>query len=463
MRWQKYEIGGPRMTFSIFELFNIGIGPSSSHTVGPMRACSSAFSSLSSEDFQKVDRIEVSLYGSLALTGKGHATDKAVLLGLAGFTPDQIEPDQIASVIGQIENNRELVLMGKRKIRFNPEEDIHFLKKESLPEHPNGIRITGWHQPTQLLFDRVYFSIGGGFVTSREDFLKSPTEIQCKYPFSTARELIAQCRDQKTSIDLLVLENEKTWATEGQIDEKLAQIWGVMKKCVETGMNTQGVLPGGLNVKRRAPDLWAQLLKEKDDGTKAFDWASLFALAVSEENAAGHRVVTAPTNGAAGIIPAVCHFYEKYHSPMDAKERRVFFLTAGAVGILYKLKASISGAEMGCQGEVGVASSMAAAGLMALNGGTPDQVTCAAEIAMEHHLGLTCDPVKGLVQIPCIERNTMGAIKAINAAKLAARGDGNQKVSLDKVIKTMKQTGDDMKAVYKETSLAGLAVNVTEC
>jgi len=449
------------MSISIFDLFKIGIGPSSSHTVGPMKAAHTFLQWLSQKTpLENIVSLEVSLYGSLAWTGKGHSTDTAILLGLCGYLPEEIDPDTIPEILASIYDRAQIPLMGKYTIPYHPKKSIQFLKSKQLPEHPNGLIFQAYDRE-KTVFSRQYFSIGGGFVLD-EDSIHTPVESK-KLPcdFNSGEELLIACKNR--TIAELVLENERVWRSETEIDDALEKIWTAMHSCVLKGCHTEGILPGGLNVRRRAAAMYQRLHHSKETHSDVLDWVSLFALAVNEENAAGGRVVTAPTNGAAGIIPAILHYYEKYYGPVLTAERRTFFFTAGAIGILYKKNASISGAEMGCQGEVGVACSMAAGGLAALLGASNKQIECAAEIGMEHNLGLTCDPVKGLVQIPCIERNAMGAIKAINAARLAMQGDGDQVVSLDKVIKTMRQTGEDMKSRYKETSLGGLAINVVEC
>ncbi|MFT5171322.1 MAG: L-serine dehydratase [Candidatus Marinamargulisbacteria bacterium] len=454
------------MTHSSLDLFKIGIGPSSSHTVGPMNAVRTCLFGLDNQSLESINRLKIDLYGSLALTGRGHSSDIAVVLGILGASPETVEVGNVAAIVENVKASRALSVLGKHPIRFNFDNDIVFNKKVQLPEHPNGIRISGYDAKEGLVFSETYFSIGGGFVKTQAEMsvdFETAEDLE-PYPFDSAKALLSHCKEKGWTIARVVLENEKKIQTQAIVDERIQQIWTTMKACVEKGLNTEGVLPGGLNVKRRAAQLYQRILGQFDaDPTMVLDWISVFALAVNEENAAGGRVVTAPTNGASGIIPAILHYYERFHQPLNKQLLRDFFLTAGAVGGLYKRNASISGAEMGCQGEVGVASSMAAAGLTSLQGGSPEQIECAAEIAMEHHLGMTCDPVKGLVQIPCIERNTMGAIKAVNASKLAIHGDGKQTVSLDKVIRTMKQTGDDMKSRYKETSMGGLAINVIEC
>ncbi len=450
---------------SVMDLFEVGIGPSSSHTVGPMKAAKHFLSLLSSEELCSVFNVKIDLYGSLALTGHGHCTDVAILLGLLGEDPDTVCVEAVQDKVRDISDTRQLCLLNKHLISFSS-SDIVFNKRKSLPEHPNAMTFTATNKEGVCLFSETYFSIGGGFIKTRNEMAKKETpSVSTPLPFSTAETLLSHCDHYSKAIWEVTLDNELYVHSKETLLNRVRLLWTTMKECVRKGCSTEGVLPGGLKVKRRAYGLYQKLkgLSEDMDPTMVFDWVSVFALAVNEENAAGGRVVTAPTNGAAGIIPAILHYYEHYFSPLSDDQLLSFFLTAGAIGSLYKMNASISGAEMGCQGEIGVASSMAAAGLTQLHNGTVQQIECAAEIAMEHHLGMTCDPIKGLVQIPCIERNTMGAIKAINASKLALYGEGKQKVSLDKVIRTMKQTGDDMKKRYKETSKGGLAINVIEC
>lgn len=460
------------MAISVFDIFKIGIGPSSSHTVGPMRAAQRFISRLQRRNlFDDVVRLQVDLYGSLGATGKGHGSDKAVLLGLEGDDPETVDTDRIAERISRIVTEHKLQLGGTRELAFNYEQDLVFYRRKSLPGHPNGMIFSAFNATGECLQKNTYYSVGGGFVvnpdTEAEEGVSPIIEDNTPqpYPFSTAHTLLELCSEHGYSISELVLQNEKVWASEAEIRAKLLNIWSVMQACVDKGCKTQGVLPGGLKVKRRAAQLRVKL--EHEDGTGIplgkMDWVNLFALAVNEENAAGGRVVTAPTNGAAGIIPAVLHYYWRFYKHANEDGVVRFLLTAGAIAILYKENASISGAEVGCQGEVGSACSMAAGALCELLGGTPEQVENAAEIGMEHNLGLTCDPIGGLVQVPCIERNAMGAVKAINAARLALRGDGKHFVSLDKVIRTMRDTGADMKTKYKETARGGLAVNVIEC
>lgn len=463
---------GCEMKISIFDLFSIGIGPSSSHTVGPMRAARRFGLLLQQEKvLPEVNSVLIELYGSLALTGKGHGTDLAVILGLEGDTPEGINPDAIPAKLAAIREQKSLNLMGTRKIAFDERAHLLFHKEDQLPYHPNGMRFSAFDKAGKELLSRVYYSVGGGFVVdegvARRD--ENIAEAPEKFPhaFESADRLLQICREKKMSIAEVMMENEKTLRTEEEIKKGILRIWKVMQECVKRGCEQEGILPGGLNLKRRAKSHFDKLMKQKKQGihtpTEVMEWVSVWALAVNEENAAGGRVVTAPTNGAAGIIPAVLHYYVTFTENPTEEGIFNYFLTSGAIGILYKLGASISAAEMGCMGEVGVACSMAAAGLTEALNGTPAQVENAAEIGMEHNLGLTCDPIKGLVQIPCIERNTMGSVKAINASLLAMQGDGTHFVSLDQVIATMRQTGKDMQSIYKETSLGGLAVNVPEC
>lgn len=450
------------MTISVFEIFKIGIGPSSSHTVGPMKAANDFISKIN--DLSFVNKIVVDLYGSLALTGKGHGTDKAVIMGLTGEKADTIDTRTIESRMKEIINTQELPISADHHIHFNYDKNLLFHYKETLPKHSNGIRFSAFDKNDQLILSQIYYSIGGGFIVTDEEFGHTKAEAkQPPYPFETAAELMALCKQHSLTISELVMENEKTWRPEAETRAGILRIAKVMEECVKHGCETPGILPGGLNVQRRAHSLHQKLLqKGPTQHTDIMNWINVFALAVSEENAAGSRIVTAPTNGAAGIIPAVLQYYKTF---CDATEEGVitFLLTANAIAILYKLRASISGAEVGCQGEVGVACSMAAGALAASLGGTLEQIENAAEIGMEHNLGLPCDPPKGLVQIPCIERNAMGSVKAINAARLALEETGEHKVSLDAVIATMNQLGKDMSTIYKETSLGGLAVNMIEC
>ncbi|WP_298192648.1 L-serine ammonia-lyase [Metallibacterium sp.] len=460
------------MAVSVFDLFKIGIGPSSSHTVGPMRAAA-RFVERWLDDagtLARVARVRVELYGSLALTGRGHGTDKAVMLGLEGHWPDQIDADQIPAILAHIRDTHRIQLGGTHTIDFDATRDLVFNKRQKLPHHVNGMRYSAWADDDTLLATRDYYSVGGGFVVNQDEAAENrivADTTPLPYPFHSGAELLAHCARTGNSIAQLMLANECVWRSEAEVRAGLQKLWQAMQDCVARGLRADGVLPGGLKVQRRAPTMARELRAQPEaslrDPLSILDWVNLYALAVNEENAAGGRVVTAPTNGAAGIIPAVLHYYDRFVPGANAQGVFDFLLTAGAIGILYKENASISGAEVGCQGEVGVACSMAAGGLAAALGGTPAQVENAAEIGMEHNLGLTCDPIGGLVQIPCIERNAMGSVKAINAARMAMRGNGTHFVSLDKVIKTMRATGEDMKEKYKETSRGGLAVNVIEC
>ncbi|MCL1635292.1 L-serine ammonia-lyase [Luteimonas sp. SX5] len=460
------------MAVSTFDLFKIGIGPSSSHTVGPMRAAARFVEKwlLESGRLQDVARIRAEVFGSLALTGRGHGTDKAVLMGLEGHWPNQIDPDIIPAALERIRGQKKINLFGRHEIAFDEKRDLVMNKRQKLPYHTNGMRFTAYDANDAEIATRDYYSVGGGFVVNQdeaaEDRIVADTTA-LPYPFHSGDELLAQAERNGLSIAQLMFANEKAWRSEDEIKNGLREIWKAMQSCVARGIRETGTLPGGLHVARRAPALHAELASKPEaamrDPLTVLDWVNLYALAVNEENAAGGRVVTAPTNGAAGIIPAVGHYYERFCPAANEQGIFDFLLTAAAIGILYKENASISGAEVGCQGEVGVACSMAAGGLVAAMGGSPGQIENAAEIGMEHNLGLTCDPIGGLVQIPCIERNAMGAVKAINAARMAQRGDGKHKVSLDKVIKTMRDTGRDMQDKYKETSRGGLAVNVIEC
>ncbi len=459
------------MAISVFDLFKIGIGPSSSHTVGPMRAARQFAAGLREAGLlERTHAIKVELFGSLGATGKGHGSDKAVMLGLEGETPEGVDPLAVAARVTRIRERGTLGLLGAQEIGFRESEHLIFNRRQSLPYHPNGMRFSAYDAQRGELRSRVYYSVGGGFVVDEAaagaDRIKQD-DTALPHPFKTGAQLLECCRTHGLSISALMRENEKCWRTERQIDNGLLEIWRVMQECVRRGCEHEGVLPGRLRVRRRAPALYRKLNALADDASpdplRVMDWVNLYALAVNEENAAGGRVVTAPTNGAAGIIPAVLHYYRRFCREADEAGVVRFLLTAGAIGILYKENASLSGAEVGCQGEVGVACSMAAGALAEVLGGSPAQVENAAEIGMEHNLGLTCDPVGGLVQIPCIERNAMGAVKAINAARMALAGDGTHFVSLDKVIKTMRDTGADMKTKYKETARGGLAVNVIEC
>ncbi|WP_251978796.1 L-serine ammonia-lyase [Salinicola avicenniae] len=459
------------MTFSVFDLFKIGIGPSSSHTVGPMQAAHDFVADLRERGLlNAVTRVHVTLYGSLSATGRGHNTDQAVLGGLMGERPLTVDPDDLALRLAALERDGELVLAGVHAVTFQAERDILWCD-EILYYHTNALRIVAYDGDA-VLFDNTYYSVGGGFVVDAEQAHERESAtpaVALPYAFRNAEELLAICRRESMSISDVMLANEGAWRSERETRDGLWRIWEAMKACVDSGLDQQGVLPGGLNVRRRAPGLYQRLQALDEEKSliastfSAMDWVNLFALAVNEENAAGRRMVTAPTNGAAGIVPAVLHYYMKFQPDACEKDVVRFLLAAGAIGILCKTNASISGAEVGCQGEVGSACAMAAAGLAELMGGTPAQVENAAEIGLEHNLGLTCDPIAGLVQVPCIERNAIASVKAINAAQMALRGDGEHFVSLDKVIRTMRDTGRDMQDKYKETSRGGLAVNTIEC
>ncbi|MEH0165546.1 L-serine ammonia-lyase [Paucibacter sp. JuS9] len=462
------------MAVSVFDLFKIGIGPSSSHTVGPMRAARLFGLRLDHEGLlARVARVQVILYGSLGATGKGHGSDTAVLLGLAGHEPDTVDIEAIPSLLAAIRAG-DLNLLGKQVVRFDEAKDLVFKRRESLPFHANGMRCLAFDAEGNEVANRIYYSVGGGFIVSDEvaaDGSKqkviAPDATVLPYPFKTGDELLALTKEHGITIAEVMRRNERHWRSDEETRTGLLKIWQVMQDCVTRGCKTEGILPGGFKVKRRAAQLHRDLTANPEaalrDPLQVMDWVNLYALAVNEENAAGGRVVTAPTNGAAGIVPAVLHYYSRFVHHANDDGVIDFLLTAAAIGILYKENASISGAEVGCQGEVGVACSMAAAALCQVMGGTPEQVENAAEIGMEHHLGLTCDPVGGLVQIPCIERNAIASVKAINAARMALRGDGTHFVSLDKVIKTMRDTGADMMTKYKETARGGLAVNIVEC
>ncbi len=460
---------GRGMALSVFDLFSIGIGPSSSHTVGPMRAALMFARSLAADgQLDRVTRLRVELYGSLGATGHGHGSDKAVLLGLSGEAPELVDPRAVAGRLAQMRASRRLSLLGRHEIDFDEATDLVMHRTRSLPGHSNGMTceavVEGLDEPVR----RTFYSVGGGFVVVEDGsgghrVVEDETPVE--HEFRTGDELLAICQATGRSIAQVMLDNERAWRTEAEVRAGLLEIWRVMQECVDNGITTEGVLPGGLRVRRRAPELALRLALEEGnvDPLRGLDWITLYALAVNEENAAGGRVVTAPTNGAAGIIPAVLHYYVRFVPGADDLGVVRFLLTAAAIGMIIKEGASISGAEVGCQGEVGSACAMAAAGMAAVLGGTPGQVENAAEIGMEHNLGLTCDPVGGLVQIPCIERNAVAAVKAVTAARTALRGDGSHIVSLDKVVKTMRETGADMKVKYKETARGGLAVNVIEC
>jgi len=454
---------------SILDLFKIGIGPSSSHTVGPMRAALRFAQELeASGQLVQTASVKVELYGSLAFTGKGHGTDRAILLGLSGAEPDHVDPATIELRIKRIREDGSLNLLGTQPIRFNCEKDLVFRAERTLPRHPNAMRFSAYTGGNHELHAAIFYSVGGGFIVAdgeegQEDFA-SVFDLGMTYPFKSASELLSQGKRHEKFIWEMVLENEMSFRPVEETKHCVLEFWKVMQDCTRRGLTTDGVLPGGLNVPRRAPRLYRLLSQHNgSDPLAVLDWVSLFAIAVNEENAAGGRVVTAPTNGAAGVVPAVAKYYQRFVVGSNNDGILRFFLTAGAIGILYKENSSISGAEVGCQGEVGVACSMAAGGLVAALGGTNEEVEHAAEIGMEHTLGMTCDPIGGLVQIPCIERNAFGAVKAITAARMAMSEVGDHKVSLDQVIRTMYQTGKDMQARYKETSLAGLALNVVEC
>jgi L-serine dehydratase len=464
---------------SVFDIFKIGIGPSSSHTVGPMRAARRFAEAASA--LPGVERVKVELYGSLGFTGKGHGSDRAVILGLEGEEPATVDVDAIATRVARAEKDKHVALLGTRRVAFDPARDLVFKRKETLPLHPNGMKFSAFTTPAagavndsltrgaagELLVEKIYYSVGGGFVVDHAGKAEAGATVgTIPHPFDTGAELLRLAADAGVCISTLVLENERALRPEAEVHARLAEIAKTMDACIKRGCEREGILPGGLKVRRRAAAIHRKLKSDAHgpgDPLGILDWVNLWALAVNEENAAGGRVVTAPTNGAAGIIPAVLQYYRRFVPGADDDGVERFLLTAAAIGFLYKKNASISGAEVGCQGEVGVACSMAAGGLTEVMGGTPAQVENAAEIGMEHNLGLTCDPIGGLVQVPCIERNAMGAIKAINAARLALAGDGTHKVSLDKVIRTMRDTGADMSSKYKETARGGLAVNIIEC
>ncbi|MEV0125229.1 L-serine ammonia-lyase [Streptomyces sp. NPDC050703] len=456
------------MAISVFDLFSIGIGPSSSHTVGPMRAARMFASRLKNEGLMAhTHAIRAELFGSLGATGHGHGTPKAVLLGLEGESPRTVDVESADDRVERIKQTSRLDLLGMHEIGFDFDEDLVLHRRKALSYHANGMTISAYDREGAPLLEKTYYSVGGGFVVDEAavegDNPIVPDDTVLRYPFRTGDELLRLTEETGLSISALMLENEKAWRTEAEIRAGLLDIWGVMQSCVARGMSREGILPGGLKVRRRAANSARQLRAEGDPQARAMEWITLYAMAVNEENAAGGRVVTAPTNGAAGIIPAVLHYYMNFVPGADEDGVVRFLLAAGAIGMLFKENASISGAEVGCQGEVGSACSMAAGALAEVMGGSPSKVENAAEIGMEHNLGLTCDPVGGLVQIPCIERNGMAAVKAVTAAKMAMRGDGSHKVSLDKVIKTMKDTGADMSVKYKETARGGLAVNIIEC
>ena len=472
------------MTLSVLDLFSIGIGPSSSHTVGPMRAAKLFVDELRDRGLvAQVQRVKAELYGSLSATGVGHGSDHAVILGLLGLQPESIDADAAQGTVEQVIYSRELNLGGEKVLAFRRDKDLILHMRKSLPGHPNGMRITAYDEDKAELHNREYYSVGGGFVVTAEELAAADGDerttggsgIDEPYPFTTADELLAICEREELSIAQVMLANELAQHTEDHLRGQILGIWSVMQECVENGCTREEtILPGGLKVRRRAPELRRRLREQEalgvtKDALWALEWVNLYALAVNEENASGGRIVTAPTNGAAGIIPAVLHYYTRFVHDADMGSAEQddavveYFLTAGAIGKLYKLNASISGADVGCQGEVGSACSMAAGALCAVLGGSPRQVENAAEIGLEHNLGLTCDPVGGLVQVPCIERNAIASVKAINGARLSMHGDGEHRVTLDQAIKTMRDTGKDMKSKYKETSRGGLAVNVVEC
>ncbi|GAA2399981.1 L-serine ammonia-lyase [Streptomyces glaucosporus] len=460
------------MAISVFDLFSIGIGPSSSHTVGPMRAAGMFARRLEKEGvLDRTVSLRAGLYGSLGATGHGHGTPKAVVLGLQGHSPRTVDVETADEEVERVRRSGRLRLLGAgpgggHEIAFDSDADLVLHRRRSLPYHANGMTLTAYGADGGVLLEKTYYSVGGGFVVDEDAVGENRIKLDdtaLRYPFRTGDELLRTARETGLSVSALMLENEKAWRTEEEIRAGLLEIWGVMRACVARGMTREGVLPGGLKVRRRAAASARRLRAEGDPAAHAMEWVTLYAMAVNEENASGGRVVTAPTNGAAGIIPAVLHYAMEFVPGTDDDTVVRFLLAAGAIGLLFKENASISGAEVGCQGEVGSACSMAAGGLAEILGGSPEQVENAAEIGIEHNLGLTCDPVGGLVQIPCIERNGMAAVKAITAARMALRGDGRHHVSLDKAIKTMKETGADMKVKYKETARGGLAVNVIEC
>jgi L-serine dehydratase len=457
------------MNLSVLDIFKVGVGPSSSHTMGPMNAACAFVQDLDRMSLlDRVDKVAAQVYGSLALTGRGHCTDRAILLGLEGNQPATIDPAAMEPALARIRNTGRIVIAGKREIGFDEPLDLLFHRDQTLPQHPNGMRFTALDGTGNVLHREEFFSTGGGFIVRAGEFGRTHEggpQVDVPHPFTSAHELLEMARGRGLELHELMLENERAFRPDAETRATLLNIWSVMDGCIQRGFDASGLLPGVLKVRRRASRMQRVLLEQSSQHRPldAIEWVNAFALSVNEENAAGGRVVTAPTNGAAGIVPAVLAYYRKFEPGASESGIVRFLLVAGAIGMLYKRNASISGAEMGCQGEVGVACSMAAAGLVAALNGTNEQVENAAEIGMEHNLGLTCDPIAGLVQIPCIERNAMGAVKAINAARLSMRGDGTHKVSLDQVINTMRQTGHDMSTIYKETSQGGLAVNVPEC
>lgn len=466
------------MFLSIFELYKIGIGPSSSHTMGPMSAAARFLDDIAAGDWPrpqgaKIVRLKASLHGSLAFTGIGHASDRAVILGLAGHLPSSIDPAIIEPLIEQIKKQGTISAKGHPTYQFDPKTDLVLDKKKPLTGHANGLSFSALDEDGRILLKRIYYSIGGGFVVSEEELTRIKNkaapqiDLEMPYPFTTAKNMLQMARESGKSIADMKWENELAHISKAELEAGIDDIWTAMDQCIERGMHAEGILPGGLKVRRRAAQLALKLeqrrMSNRYNPLEANDWLNVFAMAVNEENAIGSRIVTAPTNGAAGVVPAVLKYITKFHDDVTPEDIRTFLLTSAAIGGLIKHNASISGAEVGCQGEVGSASAMAAAGLAAIMGGTPEQIENAAEIALEHHLGMTCDPVAGLVQVPCIERNGLGAVKAVTAASLALMGDGAHVVSLDACVETMRQTGRDMNKRYKETSQGGLAVNVVEC
>jgi L-serine dehydratase len=467
------------MFLSVFDVFKIGIGPSSSHTMGPMSAANRFLELLLSDSWPRpsgvhVASIKVSLHGSLAFTGIGHGSGRAVILGLTGERPDQVDPDAMDAIISAVDQSGLVHPQGHPAYRFNPKEDLIFDKKNPLPGHANGMSFSAYDAQDRMLLRQVYYSVGGGFVVSDTELaeMKSRGKTvdsgpRVPYPFSSAKEMLAMAQSSGRTIAQMKRANEETVTSREELDARLDGIWEAMNGCIERGLKNEGIMPGGLNVRRRAHSIFEKLNEEwrsnRLNPVLANDWLSVYAMAVNEENAVGGRVVTAPTNGAAGVVPATMRYFRQFHEDASVEDIRNFLLTAAAIGGIIKHNASISGAEVGCQGEVGSAAAMAAAGLAAVMGGSPEQIENAAEIALEHHLGMTCDPIAGLVQIPCIERNALGAVKAVTAASLAMKGDGRHFVPLDACIETMRQTGNDMNEKYKETSTGGLAVNVVEC
>ncbi|MGR6465581.1 L-serine ammonia-lyase [Rhizobium sp. PAMB 3182] len=466
------------MFLSVFDVFKIGIGPSSSHTMGPMSAANRFLDLILSDEWPRpagahVSAIRVSLHGSLAYTGVGHATDRAVILGLVGERPDTVDPEKMDELVEAVQRSGHISPPGHPSYQFQPDTDLVFDRKQPLAGHANGMTISGLDQDGRLILKRIYYSIGGGFVVTDTELdamrrQKTPkSDVKIPYPFASAKQMLDMAHASGLTIAQMKRANEEAVMSAEELDAGLDRIWGAMRSCIERGLQKEGIMPGGLKVRRRAKGIHDKLVSDwrsnRLNPLLANDWLSVYAMAVNEENAAGGRVVTSPTNGAAGVVPATIRYYEHFHEDADAQGIRDFLLTAAAIGGIIKHNASISGAEVGCQGEVGSASAMAAAGLAAVMGGSPEQIENAAEIALEHHLGMTCDPVAGLVQVPCIERNALGAVKAVTAASLAVKGDGQHFVPLDACIETMRQTGNDMSEKYKETSTGGLAVNVVEC